>query len=83
MDFPVGCTFPMGQAHVFLTMIGSAYNDLRRCLTVDGVVHLVLHGGEKPLGGRGGWVVIERGGIDVGDLLVELALGKPNLSDFF
>ncbi len=79
----MGRTFPMGQPHVFLPVIGTVDNHLCRRLTVDGVVHLVLHGGEKPLGGRGGLVVIKCGSVDVGDLLVELAHGKPDLPDFF
>ena len=83
MDFPLGRTFPMGQPHVFLAVIGAIHDDFRRRLAVDGVVHLVLHGGEEPLGGRGGRVVVQRGGVDVGDLLVELALGQPDFPDLF
>ncbi len=73
----------MGQPHVFLAVIGAVHDDLRRRLAVDGVVQLVLHGGEEALGGGGGRVVVERGGVDVGDLLVELALGKADLPDLF
>lgn len=42
-------------------------------------VQFILHGGEKALGSQGCHIVIDGGCIDVGDLLVELALGETNL----
>ena len=50
-------------------------------MTVNGPVQLVLHGGKEALGGGGGDIVVNRGGVDVGDLLVELALRQPDLAD--
>ena len=48
---------------------------------VDGVVELVLDGGEEALGGRGVLVVVDAGGVDVGNLLAEAALGQADLTE--
>jgi hypothetical protein len=48
---------------------------------MHGEVHLVLDCGEKSLRGRGGRVVVQRGGVNVRDLLVELPLGEPDFPD--
>jgi hypothetical protein len=50
---------------------------------MDGLVHLVLHRSEEPLGGRSAGIVVNRGGIDIGDLLIKFALRKPDLPNFF
>ena len=50
-------------------------------MAVDGVVELVLNGGEEALGGRGVLVVVDAGGVDVGDFLVEATLGQADLAD--
>jgi hypothetical protein len=44
-------------------------------------VHLVLHCGEETLRRRGRRVVIQRGGVNVRDLLVELPLREPDFPD--
>ena len=50
-------------------------------VSVGGVVELVLDGGEETLGGGGILVVVDAGGVDVGDLLVETALGQADLAN--
>ena len=64
-------------------MIAAVHDHLRRCLTVHGVVHLVLDCGKKALRGGCGCVVIQRGGVDVRNFLVELSLREPDLPDLF
>jgi hypothetical protein len=64
-----------------LNQIQSLIDDLRRRLTVNGPVQLVLHRGKEPLRRRSGDIVVNRGGVDVGDLLVELALAQPDFPD--
>jgi hypothetical protein len=81
LDFPRRRILPGGQAHALFVGIGAVDDDLRRRLAVDGPVQLVLHGGEKALGGLGGDVVVDGGGVDVGDFLVELALAQADLAD--
>ncbi len=44
-------------------------------------MQLVLHGGKKTFGRLRRHVVVNRRGVDVGDLLVELALREANLPD--
>jgi len=50
-------------------------------LPVDGPVELVLHGGEETLGGGRAQIVVNGGGVDIGDFLVELALAQTNFAD--
>jgi hypothetical protein len=78
---PCGASFHVRQPHVGLVGIGAAVDHLGRRLPVDGPVQLVLHRGEKPLGGLRRHVVVNGRGVDVGDLLVELALREPDLAD--
>ena len=63
VDFAVGCALPTCQPHVLLAVVGAVYDDLRRCLAVDGLVQLVLYGGKEAFSGGGGPVVVQRGGI--------------------
>ena len=61
--------------------IGALVDDFRRRLTVNGPMQLVLHRGEKSLGGLCSHIVINRRGIKISDFLIELALRKANLTD--
>ena len=74
---------PTGQTHVFLSVISSIHNDFCRCLAVNGEVQLVLNRRKKAFGRLGRCVVVERGRVDVGDLLVELPLGCADFPNFF
>jgi hypothetical protein len=64
-----------------LVGISTLKNNLGRRLPVDGPMQLFLHGGKKPLGGLRRHIVVNGRGINVGDLLVKLALGEPNLTN--
>ena len=46
-----------------------------------GPVQLVLDRGEKAFCGLRGHVVVDRCGVDVGNLLIKLALRQPDLAD--
>lgn len=46
-------------------------------------MQFVLHFGEKGLGRGYVLVVIQAGGVDVSDFLVETSLAEANLTDFF
>ena len=61
--------------------IGTGDDDLCGRLAVDGPMQLVLHGGEEAHGGDSGDVVVDRGGVDVGNFLVELALAQADFPD--
>ena len=50
MNLAVGRTFPVGQAHVLLTVIGAIHKDFCRRLPMNGKVQLVLHRRKKALG---------------------------------
>ena len=80
-DLAVGAVRPVGQAHVGLVGPGAGGDELGGGVAVDGVVELVLNGGEEALGGRGVLVVVDAGGVDVGDLLVEATFGQADLAD--
>ena len=80
-DLAVGAVRPTGQAHVGLIGPGAGLDELGGGVAVDGVVELVLNGGEEALGGRGVLVVVDAGGVDVGDLLVEATFGQADLAD--
>lgn len=83
VDLAVRRALPTSQTHVFLLVIRPIHGHLRCRLPVNGVMQFVLHGCKKAFGRRGRCVVIQRGGVDVGDLLVELALRKSDFPDFF
>ncbi|MDA8181621.1 hypothetical protein OW715_07335 [Acidithiobacillus ferriphilus] len=56
------CAFPSRQAHVRQSAIRAAGDQLGGGLAVDGVMHLVLHRGEKLLSERLARVVIHARG---------------------
>ena len=80
-DLAVGAAIPCGQARVGLVGLGARGDEFGGGVAVDGVVELVLDGGEEPFGGGGVLVVVDAGGVDVGDLLVEATLGQADLAD--
>ena len=51
-----------------LVAVGAGADDLCRSLSGDGPVHFILHGLEELDADRLGGVVINAGGVDVGDL---------------
>jgi hypothetical protein len=44
-------------------------------------VQLVLHGGKEAFGGGGRDIVVDGGGVDVCDFLVEFALAEPDFAN--
>jgi len=58
--------------------VGAGMDDLCRRLPRDGPVHFVLHRLEELDAGRLGGIVINAGGVDVGDLLVKTPLGSAD-----
>ena len=81
LNFAMRCVLPCGEPHVGLLGIGAVVHHFGGGLPVDGPVEFVLHGGKKPLCGLSGHVVVDGSGIDVGDFLVELALGQADFAD--
>lgn len=71
----------LGQAHVLPVGVGSVGHDLRRRMILNHSVQLVRQGGEKTLGDEGSDIAIDLRRVDVGDLLVEIALGGAELPD--
>ena len=59
--------------------VGTGGDQLSSRLAVNGVVHLVLHRGEKRLRERMAGVVVHTGGVDVGNLLVKAPLAGANV----
>ena len=80
LDLSCRPVLPGAQPHVGLVGVCTVINNLGRRLPMDGPMQLVLHGGKKPQSGLRRHIVVNRCGINVGDLLVELALGEPNLT---
>ncbi len=70
---------PVGQAHVGLRGVGAGVDDFRRRLAGDGPMELVLHGLKERDALRLRRVVINAGGVNVGDLLVEAPLGGADV----
>lgn len=68
-DLAVGAVRPAGQAHVGLTSSGTGLDELGGGVAVDSVVELVLDGGKEPFGGGGVLVVVDAGGVDVGEIV--------------
>ena len=60
--------------------VGAFAHHLCRRVTMSGPVQLVLHRLEKHLGQLRIAVVVDAGGVDVGDLLVEEPLAGANIS---
>jgi hypothetical protein len=81
LDFTLRRVFPGVQAHVRFGRNDPGDDDLCRRLSVDSPMELVLHGGEKALGGGGGDIVVDRGGVNVADFLVELPLAQADFPD--
>ncbi len=81
-DFPLGRIPPGGEAHVLFGAVRPAHDQLGGGVPVDGEVEFVLHGGEEGLRCPSVWLVVHRGGVDVGDFLVEAALTGAYFADF-
>ena len=52
-------------------------------MSVDGIVQFVLYGFEKDLGGLRVPVIVKGRSVEVGHLLVELALAKADFANIF
>ena len=81
LNLALGRVLPVGQAHVWLGGVGTVIDELGGGLAGDGVMELVLDGGEKGTRGLGGGVVVKSRGVDIGDLLVETTFGEANLAN--
>ena len=68
-DLAIGAVRPAGQAHMGLVGSGTGGDELGGGVAMDGVVELVLDGGEEALGGRGILVVVDAGCVDVGEIV--------------
>ena len=66
---------------MILRVVGALHDELGGGVPVYGEVHLVLHRGIETLGGGGGSIIVDGGGVQVGDLLIELALAGTDLPD--
>mgnify|MGYP004447327659 CR=1 FL=1 len=74
-DASVGRVLPRGQSHVGLGVVGLVIDDFGGRMPRDGIVEAVLHHGIEVLCGRRGAVVVYATfGIDVGDLLPNIAV---------
>ena len=72
-------TVPSCQPHIRPAAVGTGGDQLGGGLAVDGEMHLVLYRGEKILGEWELRVVIDTGGVDVGDLLVKAPLAGADV----
>ena len=72
---------PRVEPHALLGCVGAGDDDLGGSLSVDGPVELVLHHREEALRAFRRHVVVDGGRVDVGDLLVKLALRQTDLAD--
>lgn len=68
---------PRSQAHVRLPGIGAGVNDLGGGLAGNRPVHRVLDRLEEADAFVRGRIVVDAGGVDIGDLLVEAPLRAP------
>lgn len=73
--------FPIREAHVRQTVICPGFDDFGGGLPVDGVMNLVLDSRKEALRQRSVLVVVDAGGVDVGDLLVKPALAGADVLD--
>ena len=80
-DLAVRRVLPGGQTHVILRVVDALHDELGGGVPVHGEVHLVLHRGIEAFRGGGSTVVVDSSGIQVGDLLIELALAGTDLPD--
>ena len=64
---------------MFLVGIRTFYDQLRRRVAVDGIVHLVLHRLEEQAGRLCVFVVIKRSGVQIRHFLIEFAFRQTNL----
>jgi len=81
-DFPLGRIPPIGETHAFLSAVCPAHDQLGGGVAVDGKVELVLDSGEKSLRRFSLCAVIHRGGVNVGNLLIEATLAGADFADF-
>lgn len=72
---------PVGQAHMGLCRVGAGAHDLGGRMTVSGRMHLVLDGLKETLGHLGPGIVVDAGGVNVCDLLVEEPFGQTNVAN--
>ena len=66
---------------MILRVVGALHDELGGGVPVHGEVHLVLHRGIEAFGGGRGTIIVNGGGVQVGDLLIELALAGADLPD--
>jgi hypothetical protein len=76
-----GGIFPGGEAHVGFRGVGTVADNFRGGVAVGGPVHFVLDGLKEELGQLGGRVVVNAGGVNVGDLLVEQSFARADVAD--
>jgi len=74
LNLPAGRILPRGQARIVFTSVGTLANKFCCSLTTDCPLQLVLHRGIRPPGGLCRDVAVKERGVNVGDLLVRLAL---------
>ena len=79
-DLAIGSFCPGGQSHVFFLSVCSLHDEFRCCMPMHGIVHLVLHFLEKTACSGCVLVIVNRRGINVGQLLVEVTLRQANLA---
>ncbi len=71
------------EAHGGEGCVGALVDNLGSGAAVGGEVDFVLDGGEELLGGLGVRGVVDAGGVDVEDFLVEAAFGGADVADAF
>ena len=81
LDFSPRGVLPGRQSHVLLLMICPINNHFSSRVAVNGPMQLVLNRSEKAFCGLSSHIIVDGRGIDIGDLLVKLALGKANFPD--
>ena len=79
VNFAELCAAPIGEAHVRFGAVGTGVNNFRCGLAGDGPVHFVLHGLEEFDALRLRGVVVDAGGVDVGDRLIKPPFGSADI----